>query len=320
MTKQRAVVLGATGHIGQAVTRELLSRGYAVTAATRQLAPASLRGLEVKIQSGDCGNSDHIDAWIHGQDLVVDCAAPYPLTMFPRSQPVAAACRRTSAILQAVGRQRSRLAYVSSFTTLLRRESGIAALEAQWRRSIHPYFEVKQRIEDMLIGASNGIDITIVNPAVCMGPWDGKDRKYCFLPQLIAGNVLATTEQVINIIDVRDVATLLCNALDAQLRGMPIALAGHNLTVQELANKACALAEVATPRLVAPARLGAWTMVWAETLTALAGQPPPIPALSALLVCDSQPMTPTPLQQGLGCPTRPFMVTLKDAMNWYLQD
>ncbi|MRG96144.1 NAD-dependent epimerase/dehydratase family protein [Polyangium spumosum] len=34
--RARALVLGATGHIGQAMVRELLTHGYHVTAATRR--------------------------------------------------------------------------------------------------------------------------------------------------------------------------------------------------------------------------------------------------------------------------------------------
>jgi dihydroflavonol-4-reductase len=318
MSRQRAVVLGATGHLGQAVVRELLSRGTVVTAATRQQSPRSLRALAVEIRPGDSEASGQIDAWIQGQDLVVDCAAPYPLRMFSGGEElVSAACRRTALILQAVHRHRARLAYVSSFTTLPRGERGIPALEAQWRRSIHPYFEVKRRIEDMLLGAANGLDITVVNPTVCLGPWDGKPRELCFLPQLVAGKVWATCDHTINAIDVRDLASLLCNAIDARCNGVPIALVGHNLTVKELARRACALAGVPVPPLVAPARLAAWSMVWAETVAALAGQPPWIFALSGLLLCDSQPMQPTALQQSLGCPIRPFQDTLRDTMAWY---
>jgi nucleoside-diphosphate-sugar epimerase len=155
--------------------------------------------------------------------------------MFPMAEPVAAACRRTKAILQAIHRYEARLAYVSSFTALPRRERGLVALEAQWRRSIHPYFEVKRRIEDMLLGAANGLDITVINPTVCMGPWDGKPRQYCFLPQLVEGKVWATTNHMINVIDVRDVAKLLWRALVGQHRGVPIPVSGHNLSVRELA-------------------------------------------------------------------------------------
>ena len=133
-------------------------------------------------QPGESGKSGQMEAWVRGHDLVVDCAAPYPLTMFPMAEPVAAACRRTKAILQAIHRYEARLAYVSSFTTLPRRERGLVALEAQWRRSIHPYFEVKRRIEDMLLGAANGLDITVINPCLLYTSPSPRDRQKSRMP------------------------------------------------------------------------------------------------------------------------------------------
>jgi len=51
MSKQgkRVLVLGATGHIGQAVVRHALKQGREVTALTRQIDPEPLRGLGVNV-------------------------------------------------------------------------------------------------------------------------------------------------------------------------------------------------------------------------------------------------------------------------------
>src|SRR5205807_10468137 len=123
---------------------------------------------------------------------------------------------RTETLLDAVRRHHARLGYVSSFTTLPRRDTGLGVLEAQWRRRIHPYFAVKQLVEDLIVDAAGTVGAAIVNPAVCMGPWDGKPRALCFLPQLVAGEVWFTVEQAINVIDVREVAAALCGALEAE--------------------------------------------------------------------------------------------------------
>ena len=52
---QRIAVLGATGHIGQAVVRHALDNGRQVTALSRRSDPPELRGLPVKLQRIDAG-------------------------------------------------------------------------------------------------------------------------------------------------------------------------------------------------------------------------------------------------------------------------
>src|ERR1700676_5212434 len=75
----KAVVLGASGHIGSAVTRELIGLGYEVTAAGRRIEPPiNLAGLELRYVSGDLDVPGEIDRMVEGHDLVVDAAAPYP--------------------------------------------------------------------------------------------------------------------------------------------------------------------------------------------------------------------------------------------------
>ena len=73
---KNVLVLGASGHIGQAVTRELAARGYRITAATRQPALPDLADLGVTVARGDAGDPGQLDEWVAGHELVVDAAAP----------------------------------------------------------------------------------------------------------------------------------------------------------------------------------------------------------------------------------------------------
>src|SRR5262245_42090778 len=88
---RRAVVLGATGHIGSAVVRQLVRRGAEVTAATRRSsATPNLRGLDITLSPGDADDPEQLDAWVEGHDLVVDAAAPYPVWLFRPTGPAEA--------------------------------------------------------------------------------------------------------------------------------------------------------------------------------------------------------------------------------------
>jgi uncharacterized protein YbjT (DUF2867 family) len=99
----KALVLGATGHIGNAIVRELLDRGYQVTATSRRKEPAAnLVGLPVRYASGNCNTPGQLDAWIAGHDVVVDAAAPYPFRLYSttneaENHPLDYAAQRTRA-------------------------------------------------------------------------------------------------------------------------------------------------------------------------------------------------------------------------------
>ena len=322
---RRALVLGATGHLGNAITRELLAHGYRVTAATRQAHPAALAGLDVDVVHGDADRPDCLDAWLPGHDFVVDAAAPYPLNLFAAARPggpapLDQARRRMSTLLNSVARAGAALGHVSSYTTLPRpdAEGTIAAIEARARRRVHPYFAVKATMEAMVLEAARGgLRAAVVNPTACLGPWDRRPRELCVVPMLVTGQVPALVTQTMNVIDVRDVAAALRAALEQRRFGIPIALAGHDCRTDVLATTVCALARASAPRLRLPARLTVAGVLFAEAGWALLGRSSPLPAIGPLLVLDGYAMAPSADQRALGVLPRPLDETLRDAIAWY---
>ncbi len=320
----KALVLGAAGHIGNAITRELIERGYEVTATGRRSAPPiNLINLGIQYESGDADTPDQIDRWVRGHDVVIDAAAPYP-SLLPSAESAATsveyAARRTQTLIDAVRRQRARLAYVSSFATLPDRLSGFERIQRDWIRGLHPYFAVKQRMEDEILAASRaGLPAVIVNPTLCIGPWDIKARELCFVPRLLSGEAPVAVTHSINVIDVRDAAAGLVTALEAQHYGKPILLAGHNLSVQALYTWICEIGGAAPPRIVAPITLGLIAAYWSEIALGAIGLPPPLPALAPMLTMLHDPFDPSTIQTELGIVPRPLSRTLADAIEWYRQ-
>jgi dihydroflavonol-4-reductase len=319
----KALVLGATGHIGNAVVRELLRRGHHVTAISRRKEPpANLGGLSVSYLSGDIDTPGQLDAWVADHDVVVDAAAPYPVYLFekasaPEKNALNYATQRTRTLLDAVRKHEARLIYVSSFTTLLQRRQGFADWPA-WVRQLHPYFAVKELIEShVLTAARSGVPITIGNPTLCLGPWDMKAREFCFVPRVLSGEIPVAVQQIVNVIDVRDVAGGLVAALEAERYGEPILLSGHNIAADALQSWICEIGGRKPPRLSIPAGLGVFPAYAVEALQALTGQPVPIPALSVMLLCQHEGLAPSAAQQELGLVPRPLSKTLHDTIQWY---
>lgn len=322
---RRALVLGATGHIGQALTHELLAHGWRVTGATRQQRPLALAGHEMSVVHGDADRPGQLAEWVRGHEVVFDAAGPYPMNLFVRADeadraPLAHARRRMDQMLDAVAREAAVLLHVCSYTALPRPadEGALAALEARARRRLHPYFAVKAAMQDQVLQAArSGLRAVVINPSACMGPWDRRPRDLCVVPLLLSGQVPALVSQALNVIDVRDVALAARLAVEQRRFGDPILLAGHDTRTDSLALRVCQLAGVAPPRRRLPARLAAGAMLSTEAGWALLGRPSPVPALASLLVLDGYPMQPGPVQRALGVVPRTLDDTLRDAIAWY---
>jgi dihydroflavonol-4-reductase len=322
----RALVIGASGHIGNAIVRALLDRNYQVIAfGRRSVPPANLSDLPVRYVSGDIETPGQFGKWIAGQNLVVDAAAPYPLNVFsPVSEagkdPISNAERRTRLLLDAVCRHKTRLVYVGSFVTLVRPRTSAQRFQHQMMRLAHPYFEVKELIEAQILAASRrGVPVVIANPTYCLGPWDLHDRRLCTIPLLLCREILSSISQLLNVIDVRDVAAAIVAAIDTERYGEPIQMSGYNISTDELYSLICKLGGVPPPRISTAATFalaGAYAM---ELMLGTIGEKTRLPAGGMMMATLFDYMVPGRELQELGVTPRPISETVVDAIRWYRQ-
>ncbi len=321
--RRRVLVLGATGHVGQAVTRAMLAHGHRVTVASRQRRPeplADLFGL-VDVVTGDLDRGAPLDDWLRGHDVVVDAAAPYPLHLFVGAHAAlfAQARRRTLALTDAARRHGATLAFVSSFTTLPRAdERGLAPFEARLRRAAHPYFALKAMMESLVLDASaRGLRALVVNPASCLGPWDSKPDATSLVGNILTGRFAFTvSDRVVNVLDVRDLAACVRVAIDRGPFGEALPLAGHDVRFGELTVRIARAAGVAPPVFQVPSRFGTLASLSIETAWAFAGAASPMPTLGGMLIADNLPMRPSAAQRALGVALRPLDDSVRDAVAW----
>jgi dihydroflavonol-4-reductase len=323
---RKAVVIGGSGHLGNAMVRALLDRKYQVTACgRRRVPPANLAGLPVRYASGDTETSGQFDKWIAGQDLVVDAAAPYPLTMFsPLSEagrdPIARAERRTRLLLEAVCKNSARLVYVGSFVTLVRPRTSAQRFQLQMMRLAHPYFEVKELIESHILDAGRrGLPVVVANPTYCLGPWDLHDLQLCTIPLLLRGEIPSSINQRLNVIDVRDVAAAIVAALDAKRYGEPIQMAGRDISTDELFSLICELGGVPRPKISTEATLALAGALWIELMLGTLSEGPGLPAGRVMMATLFDYMAPGPALEDFGITPRPISETIVDAIKWYRQ-
>jgi dihydroflavonol-4-reductase len=322
----KALVIGASGHIGNAIVRALLDRKCEVTACgRRKVLPANLSGLPIRYASGDTETAGQFDRWIAGHDLVVDAAAPYPLDVFSPfagggADSIAYVERRTRRLLTAISRRRARLVYVGSFVTQVQPQSNAHRFEHQLMRLAHPYFEVKRLIESQVLDASRrGVPIVIANPTYCLGPWDLHDRRLCTIPLLLRGEIPGSITQLLNVIDVRDVAEGVLAALDKELYGKPLQMSGHNILTNDMYSLICEIGGAPPPRLSTAPTLAIAGAYLAELMWGALDEQTPLPAGGMMMATLFDYMSPSEQLQELGITPRPLSETITDAIEWYRQ-
>src|SRR5260370_10617230 len=144
----KALVIGAAGHIGNAITRALLDLKWEVTACGRRTTPPlNLSDLSLTYLTGDADTPGLLDNWIAGHDLVVDGTAPYPMSLVfpgrePERDPFMVAESRTRRLMDAVLKHNAILAYVGSFVTMVQPRTEAQRVRAQIIRLPLPYFQL----------------------------------------------------------------------------------------------------------------------------------------------------------------------------------
>jgi dihydroflavonol-4-reductase len=221
-------------------------------------------------------------------------------------------------LLDAVRRHNVRLACVSSFTTLSRPCGGLKEWRAQLARRLHPYFAVKELIgARVLAAAREGLPVVVVNPARCAGPWDLRERDLCLIPRLAPRRCAGAIDNVLNVIDVRDVAAGLVAAPGAECYAEPILLSGHNVPGGTLFSWVCEIGGVRPPRFLAPLTLSFFATYRIEARQSRMEQPASLPSLAVMLAREHNWITLSAAQRELGITLRPLSETLLDAIEWY---
>lgn len=317
-------MIGASGHVGNAITRALLSAGWAVTACGRRAsAPLNLRELPVTYLSGDADAPGQLDRWLPGHDLMVDGAGPYPMDLIfpglePKQDPFTAAEIRTSRIIDAVLRHDAVLAYIGSFVSLVTPRTAGQQLRAQMIRLTLPYFEVKELIESRLLDAClRGLRAILLNPTYCLGPWDLHDRRVCTIPLLLSGEIPGWIAQLLNIIDVRDLAAATLRALATKRYGEPLLMTAHTISTYEFYSLVCQMGGVPTPPIASSATLAMAGSYLVELAYSMLGQQTPIISAGMMMATAVDYLHAESALNALGITPRPLTETINDAIKWY---
>jgi dihydroflavonol-4-reductase len=236
------LLTGATGFVGSAVLRHLLSGGQDVRVLVRpQSDRRNLEGLECEVVEGDLNDPTSLRAAVQGCDNLYHVAADYRLWT-----PDPAELYRTN-IAAAVDLFRAaadagvaRMLYTSSVATLGINPDGVPSDEStpvslgdmvgHYKRS---KFLGEEAVSELV--RDHGLPIVIVNPSTPIGPRDVKPTPSGrMIVEAAAGRMPAYVNTGLNVVHVEDVAAGHLLAFEKGQIGERYILGGEDLSLRKI--------------------------------------------------------------------------------------
>jgi dihydroflavonol-4-reductase len=321
-----ALVTGATGFVGSAVARALVSRGERVRALVRRSSSLRLlQGLPVEIVTGDLNDPASCRAALEGCDALFHVAADYRLWV-----PQPDAMYRTNVegtralLLAAADAGVKRIVYTSSVAALGARPdrrpadettaATLAGMVGHYKRS---KFLAEQAVRELV--AEPGLPVVIVNPAAPVGPGDARPTPTGrVVLEAARGRVPAYVDTGLNLVHVDDVAQGHLLAFEHGRVGERYVLGGENLPLSRMLAMIADLMGRRAPRLRLPAGALLPVAFLAEAIARIGrGREPLITADGVRMARKPMYFTSAKAERELGYRSRPAVEGLRDAIAWY---
>ena len=321
----KALVLGATGFIGGAVTRALAESGYTVRVFRRSAAPAlALEGLQLEDVYGDVRDRDAVRRALAGCDVAFHVAGYYPRRLVGVAEAIRQGVATVRPVLEAVRAAGTpRLVYTSSLSTIGRPANGsqLATEDSYYHPGTvgHPYHEAKYAMEQEVTRyAAHGLEAVIVCPTAVFGPGDVKPTSGTAVLALASGRMPVYVGGRMNVVDVRDVALGQVAAAERGRAGERYVLGGENLKVGDIVMRIAAVLGVRPPVWRLPTGLALLGAVMAERAGSLVpGVPASFLSTGIVQIRHGQYFDIAKARRELGYRHRPVDETFVDTVAWF---
>ncbi|MBI3324946.1 MAG: NAD-dependent epimerase/dehydratase family protein [Candidatus Omnitrophica bacterium] len=319
----KALVLGATGHIGAHVVRALLDKGYQVRAAFRQ--PRYrwvLEGLSVEEMRVDLDEPASLEPALDGCQIVFHCAGFYPAWTARRQPAIQRGVTQVRRLFERLADGRvERIIYTSSAATIAPSAGRPMAEQdrerwplAQWRGL---YATVKVAMEhEVLRFAARGAPVTVVNPSVCIGEYDARPFSGRLVLLYAKRRLPFYLEHVFNVVYSGDVGAGHVLAAERGRVGESYLLACRDVTMREFGRMVAERTGVAPPRWPVP-RAAALAVASLSELAAMPGRREPLVPIRAVLRRSEQRLDGAKAVRELGMPQTPPEEAIARCLAWF---
>ena len=315
------LVTGAGGFVGGHIVRRLLALGEPVRAL--DIAWASPTPPAAERVTASVLDPDALAAATQGARAVIHAAAIAQLWSPGRFDFDRVNGLGTARVLAAARRAGARTVLVSSYVTLVGRDTDPGALldetvEVPPSRLLGDYPRTKRQAELFaLSAAATGQPVTIVMPSAPVGAGDASlTPPTRMLRDLAAGRTPALLDCTLNLVDVEAVAAATLAARDRGRSGERYLLTGDDLPLRAVAEAVARITGRPAPGRTAPLGL-ALAAARAEAAWArLTGRPPAAPLTGVRLAATPCRFTSAKARSALGFAPRPFEPCLAEAIGW----
>lgn len=322
----KALLTGASGFVGSAVLRHLLSQGIDLRVMVRHgTDTSSLRHSGIEIAEGDLLDAASLRGLLSGCQALFHVAADYRLWVPDSTSMYAANVDGTVALMRAaLDAGVERVVYTSSVAVLGARSDGQAADEdtpSTLTDMVGHYKRSKFMAEDAVrrLCHEEGLPAVIVNPSTPVGAGDRKPTPTGRMVRDAAtGKMPAYVDTGLNIVHVDDVAQGHWLAFQHGKPGERYILGGENLPLKTILARIAQIAGHAPPKLRLP-RVALYPLaVGAEAWTRLHGRGTPLLTVDELRMAEKKMyFSSAKAEKDLGYTHRPAEAAFADAVRWF---
>jgi dihydroflavonol-4-reductase len=321
------LVTGASGFIGSAVVRALLTAGYPVRVL---LEPgrddANVDGLDIDRIDGDVRDPSTVNAAVEGVDTVFHLAAIYRFWARDPEVFYDVNVGGTMNVLRAARRAACRrVVYTSTVATLGVAEHGQLASEGSTVHFEHLFGHYKRSKylaeHEVLRAGASGLPVVLVHPTFPVGEGDTAPTPTGrTIVEFLNGRIPAYVDTALNVVHVDDVARGHVLASERGQLGRSYILGGENMSLREMLRALADLSGLPAPRVrVSPALVLpiVRTAEWFESR--VMHREPTLPAEPVRMATTRMAYDDSRARSELGYTTGTARTALRRAAAWYVE-
>jgi len=315
-------VIGATGHLGNVLSRSLIEKGEKVIGIVPEgedLTP--IKGLPLEIRYADVRNYESLKNALDGVDYVFHTAGVISISKGDWDKLYSVNVVGTRNVVEACLELKiKRLVFTSSVHAFKEPKKGAPITEDLPLAPLYGDYAKSKAMatEEVIKGIKCGLDAVIVAPTGIIGPFDYKVSEMGMLiVNYMKSKMFFYVNGAYDFVDVRDVAQGEILAMEKGKSGEIYILSGGQITVEEIAHTLREVSQKKIIHICMPMFLAHFAALFTPIIARITKEKPLFTAYSLKVIQSNSLVSSKKAEKELGYTTRPVKESLRDAYVWF---